>query len=47
MKNGLIFPFKTTWRERLDLDYLDETSARKIAARGERNTMRKTDQADP
>lgn len=47
MKNGLIFPFKTTWRERLDLDYLDETSARKIAARGERNAMRKVDQADP
>jgi hypothetical protein len=47
MKNGLIFPFKTTWRERLDLDYLDETSARKVAARGERHTMRKVDQADP
>lgn len=47
MKNGLIFPFKTTWRERLDLDYLDETSARKIAARVERNAMRKVDQADP
>ncbi len=47
MKNGMIFPFKTTWRARLDLDYLDETSARKIAARGERNTMRKVDQADP
>jgi hypothetical protein len=29
VKNGMIFPFKTTWRSRLDLDHLDENSARK------------------
>ena len=33
MKDGMIFPFKKTWRSRLDLEYLDETSARKVAAR--------------
>ena len=33
MKNGMIFPFKKTWRSRLDLEYLDETSGRKVAAR--------------
>ena len=33
MKNGIIFAHKSTWRSRLDLDYLDETSQRKIAAR--------------
>ncbi|MDX2081383.1 MAG: hypothetical protein SFU53_11425 [Terrimicrobiaceae bacterium] len=29
----MIFPFKKTWRSRLDLDYLDENSARKRTAR--------------
>jgi hypothetical protein len=33
MKDGMIFPFKKTWRSRLDLEYLDETSERKVAAR--------------
>jgi len=31
MKNGIIFARKTTWRSRLDLEYLDETSRRKIS----------------
>lgn len=46
MKNGIIFPFKTTWRARLDLEYLDETSGRKIAARQGAKTEVKVDQAD-
>lgn len=46
MRNGLIFPFKTTWRARLDLEYLDETSGRKIAARGGQKAEKKVDQAD-
>ena len=33
MKNGMIFPFKKTWRSRLDLEYLDETSERKLSLR--------------
>ena len=33
MKNGIIFARKTTWRSRLDLEYLDETSQRKISQR--------------
>jgi hypothetical protein len=33
MKNGIIFAHKSTWRSRLDLEYLDETSRRKITAR--------------
>ena len=33
MKNGIIFAHKSTWRSRLDLEYLDETSQRKITAR--------------
>ncbi len=45
MKNGIIFPFKKTWRSRLDLDYLDETSERKRSARheapGERSETRR------
>ncbi len=32
MKNGVILAHKSTWRSRLDLDYLDETSGRKSAA---------------
>ena len=32
MKNGIIFAHKSTWRSRLDLEYLDETSRRKISA---------------
>lgn len=33
MKNGMIFPFKKTWRSRLDLEYLDENSDRKHSLR--------------
>ena len=33
MKNGMIFAHKTSWRSRLDLEYLDETSERKISQR--------------
>jgi hypothetical protein len=33
MKAGMIFARKTTWRSRLDLEYLDETSTRKVSAR--------------
>jgi hypothetical protein len=33
MKHGIIFARKSTWRSRLDLEYLDETSNRKISAR--------------
>jgi hypothetical protein len=33
MKAGIIFARKTTWRSRLDLEYLDETSSRKVSAR--------------
>jgi hypothetical protein len=31
MKNGMILAKKKTWRSRLDLDYLDETSERKMS----------------
>ncbi len=33
MKNGIIFARKSTWRSRLDLEYLDETSQRKVSQR--------------
>jgi hypothetical protein len=33
MKNGMILAKKKTWRSRLDLEYLDETSERKIEQR--------------
>lgn len=33
MKNGMIFAHKSTWRSRLDLEYLDEASQRKISQR--------------
>jgi hypothetical protein len=33
MKAGLIFARKSTWRSRLDLEYLDETSERKVSQR--------------
>jgi hypothetical protein len=33
MKNGIIFARKSTWRSRLDLEYLDETSNRKVSVR--------------
>lgn len=33
MKNGMIFARKTTWRSRLEIDYLDETSELKISRR--------------
>ncbi len=45
MKDGMIFPFKKTWRSRLDLEYLDETSARKVAARMDQSGSE--DRADP
>ena len=32
MKHGIIFAHKSTWRSRLDLEYLDETSNRKVSA---------------
>jgi hypothetical protein len=31
MKNRIIFGHKSTWRSRLDLEYLDETSQRKMS----------------
>ena len=37
MKAGMIFARKTTWRSRLDLEYLDETSSRKISARQQKD----------
>ena len=33
MKAGMIFARKSTWRSRLDLEYLDETSSRKVSLR--------------
>jgi len=33
LKNAMIFPFKKTWRSRLDLEYLDENSECKISSR--------------
>ena len=33
----MIFARKTTWRSRLDLEYLDETSARKASSRQQHN----------
>ncbi len=33
MKDGIIFARKSTWRSRLDLEYLDETSERKVSQR--------------
>lgn len=45
MKDGMIFPFKKTWRSRLDLEYLDETSGRKVAAR--MGQFGSEDRADP
>jgi hypothetical protein len=33
MKAGKIFARKTTWQSRLDLEYLDEISSRKVSAR--------------
>src|SRR5215217_4317950 len=33
MKDGMIFPFKKTWRSQLDLEYLDEKSDRKLTVR--------------
>jgi len=35
MKNGMIFARKSTWRSRLDLEYLDETSCRKTSQQQE------------
>ena len=42
MKNGIIFARKTTWRSRLDLEYLDETSRRKISQREGTDAERKS-----
>jgi hypothetical protein len=33
VKAGMIFARKSTWRSRLDLEYLDETSERKVSQR--------------
>jgi hypothetical protein len=33
MRDRIIFAHKSTWRSRLDLEYLDETSNRKVSAR--------------
>jgi len=33
MKNGIIFAKKSTWRSGLDINYLDETSERKVSSR--------------
>ena len=33
MKAGMIFARKSTWRSRLDLEYLDENSERKVSQR--------------
>ena len=37
----MIFARKTTWRSRLDLEYLDETSSRKISARQQQDDGQK------
>ena len=37
IKAGMIFARKTTWRSRLDLEDLDETSSRKFSARQQHN----------
>ena len=37
MKAGMIFARKTTWRSRLDLEYLDKTSSRKVSSRQEQD----------
>jgi hypothetical protein len=42
MKAGMIFARKTTWRSRLDLEYLDETSSRKVSARPQHDDGPKT-----
>lgn len=42
MKNGIIFAHKTTWRSRLDLEYLDETSERKNSQRQDNGTVKKS-----
>ena len=42
MKAGMIFARKATWRSRLDLEYLDETSARKASSRQQHNDGPKT-----
>ena len=39
MKNGQIFARKSIARGRLDLEYLDETSSRKVSLR-ERNNLK-------
>jgi hypothetical protein len=41
MKAGMIFARKTTWRSRLDLEYLDETSSRKVRRASSMTTARK------
>jgi hypothetical protein len=39
MKNGVILARKSTWRSRLDLNYLDETSDRKISTKSENHSQ--------
>jgi hypothetical protein len=43
----LIFARKTTWRSRLDLEYLDETSNRKLSAREQHDDSPKKSHARP
>jgi hypothetical protein len=41
MKAGMIFARKTTWRSRLDLEYLDETYSRKVSSRQQQDDGQK------
>ena len=41
MKAGMIFARKTTWRSRFDLEYLDETSSRKLSSRNQQDDGQK------
>jgi len=43
----MIFARKTTWRSRLDLEYLDETSNRKVSARQQHDDSSKKSHARP
>jgi hypothetical protein len=47
MKAGMIFARKTTWRSRLDLEYLDETSNRKVSARASSRTTARREPGRP
>jgi hypothetical protein len=47
MKAAMIFARKTTWRSRLDLEYLDKTSNRKVWARQQHDYSSKKSHARP